>query len=68
MKLVDQCSGKHPSLPGPVLFHLRQDTGQVDLELYTDAASSVGWLFSGKVVPRALASTYAFEPRAGYKH
>jgi len=28
LKLVDQHSGKHPSLPGPALFHLRQDTGQ----------------------------------------
>ena len=28
LKLVDQRSGKHPSLPGPALFHLRQDTGQ----------------------------------------
>ena len=28
LKLIDYCTGKHPSLPGPVLFHHRQDTGQ----------------------------------------
>ena len=28
LKLVDQRSGKNPSLPGPALFHVKQDTGQ----------------------------------------
>ena len=28
LKLIDHRTGKHPSLPGPELFHHRQDTGQ----------------------------------------
>ena len=28
LKLVDQRSEKNPSLPGPALFHVKQDTGQ----------------------------------------
>ena len=28
LKLIDHRTGKHPSLPGPALFHRRQDTGQ----------------------------------------
>ena len=27
LKLIDHRTGKHPSLPGPALFHRRQDTG-----------------------------------------
>ena len=26
--MIDHCTGKHPSLPGPALFHRCQDTGQ----------------------------------------
>ena len=28
LKLIDSRTGKHPSLPGPALFHQHQDTGQ----------------------------------------
>ena len=28
MKLIDRRTGQHPSLPGPALFHVRENTGQ----------------------------------------
>ena len=58
-----------PKWNGRSVFLESTTSSTPDLELYTDAAGSVGSVFifreSGS---KPLASPYAFEPRAGYKH
>ena len=42
LKLIDRRSGKHPNLPGPALFHTRQDTGQFTYFAQTLAENNRG--------------------------